>query len=259
MTRNGQPSDAELNAYVDGELTRDDRRDLERRLADHGDSAAKVAAYQQIDDAIRARYAPVADEPVPAALASAVAVRAKVSSWASPRLHWRRLAAALALMLIGGAGGYVLRGASDASQSVTTALFDSALSAHAVYAGEVRHPVEVGADEEAHLVKWLTKRLGADIRAPALSASGFTLLGGRLLPRPGGPAAQFMYQDGTGRRLTMYVRSAGKSDNTAFQFADSRGLSAFYWIDQPLAYAIVGEISRAQLAVIARAAYDQLN
>ena len=43
-----------------------------------------------------------------------------------------------------------------------------AANAHAVYVPEVRHPVEVGADQEAHLVQWLSKRLAVPVRAPAL-------------------------------------------------------------------------------------------
>ncbi len=67
--------------------------------------------------------------------------------------------------------------------------------AHAVYSPEVRHPVEVGADQEAYLVRWLPKRLGANLKVPHLAAQGYPLVGGRLLPGERGPAAQFMYQD----------------------------------------------------------------
>ena len=57
----------------------------------------------------------------------------------------------------------------------------TALGAHTVFVPEVRHPVEVKADE-AHLVRWLAKRVGADVRAPALGSMGWQLMGGRLLP-----------------------------------------------------------------------------
>ena len=73
-----------------------------------------------------------------------------------------------------------------------------AARAHAVYAPEVRHPVEVDAKEQEHLVKWLSKRLGLTLKVPLLTTEGFELLGGRLLPGPDGPVAQFMYQDSGG-------------------------------------------------------------
>ena len=107
-----------------------------------------------------------------------------------------------------------------------------ALTAHVLYTPEVRHPVEGVAAEEAHLVAWLTKRLGGKVRAPRLGEIGYSLVGGRLLPSPGGPAAQFMYQDAEGGRLTLYV-SSGRSGNreTAFRYVEEGPVGAFYWID----------------------------
>ena len=63
------------------------------------------------------------------------------------------------------------------------------------------------ADQEAHLVAWLSKRLGTQLKIPQLSGLGFNLVGGRLLPGDQGPVAQFMYQDAQGQRLTLYVRT----------------------------------------------------
>ena len=69
------------------------------------------------------------------------------------------------LVVAGGAGGWLLRGGDgDGGNSVTASaspvsLARSAAIAHAVYTPEVRHPVEVGAEQEAHLVQWLSKRL----------------------------------------------------------------------------------------------------
>jgi anti-sigma factor RsiW len=139
-----------------------------------------------------------------------------------------------------------------------TAFVATAIGAHSVYVPEVRHPVEVGAAEETHLVQWLTKRLGINVRAPTLSALGWKLVGGRLLPDRGLPAAQFMYEDGAGRRLTLYMRKEMGLNNTAFQFAERDGFSAFYWVDHPLAYAIAGRLSRDELMALASAIYGQL-
>src|SRR6185369_7267622 len=102
--------------------------------------------------------------------------------------------------------------------------------AHAVYAPEVRHPVEVGADEEEHLLRWLSKRLGTELKCPSLTAYGFELVGGRLLSGPNGPVAHFMFQDAKGTRLTLYV-SGQRSDSreTAFRFSQEDRVSVFYW------------------------------
>ena len=95
------------------------------------------------------------------------------------------------------------------------------------------------------------------MKAPDMAKAGFALVGGRLLPDRGRPAAQFMYENREGRRVTLYVRSDDGSD-TAFKFAAEDGISAFYWIDGSLAYALIGNTSRESLLELARIAYEAL-
>lgn len=249
-------TDMELNGLLDGELTGEERASVVNRLADDPEAARKFSELGRISDAVRARYSPVLDEPLPPSMQAAIAASGARRSAAAP---WLSAAAAFVLLLTGGGAGFLLRGAIDRHAARTTELVGNAVTAHSVYVSEVRHPVEVGAGEEAHLVKWLTKRLGADVVAPDLAVSGYRLLGGRLLPNTAGPAAQFMYENAAGQRLTLYVRRANASGDTAFQFVESGGLSAFYWIDRPLSYALVGEMPREELLKIARATYEQLN
>jgi anti-sigma factor RsiW len=128
-----------------------------------------------------------------------------------------------------------------------------------VYAPEVRHPVEVDAKEQEHLVKWLSKRLALNLKVPLLTGEGFELLGGRLLPGPEGPVAQFMYQDAGGKRLTLYVSKPNRSDTlSAFRFAQEGPVSVFYWIDRDCGYALSGELDRATLTRVAGTVYKQL-
>ena len=129
-----------------------------------------------------------------------------------------------------------------------------------MYVPEVRHPVEVGADDEDHLVRWLSKRLGTDLTVPKLDAFGFALVGGRLLAGPNGPVAQFMFQDTRGARLTLYISGQrGDSGETAFRFSQEDRVSVFYWIEGRYGYALSGEMGREQLLSMADAVYRQLN
>lgn len=258
MTIRDSVSDMELNAYLDGELPAEERLAIEAWLASHPEDAARLEQLRRVGELIKDRYGAIAEEPVPAALTAAF-LRGR-DAGAGVRM-WLQLAAAIVLLLAGGVAGYGLRGITaeeQVAQEAQVAFVDEALGAHTIYASEVRHPVEVAASEEDHLVKWLTKRIGADVRAPSLAAQHFRLMGGRLLAAVSDPAAQFMYEDDRGRRLTLYVRQAGPLENTAFQFADHDGLSAFYWIDKPLAYAIIAELPREELLTVTRAVYEQL-
>jgi anti-sigma factor RsiW len=131
-------------------------------------------------------------------------------------------------------------------------------TAFLVYAGEVRHPVEVFANEEAHLATWLGKRLSiADLKVPNLQSLGYRLVGGRLLPVAGKAGAMFMYEDAGGQRLTVIVGRNPDNETTSFRFASSGDLETFYWIDNGLGYAVTGEISRAMLQKVAEECYRQ--
>jgi anti-sigma factor RsiW len=131
-----------------------------------------------------------------------------------------------------------------------------AIAAHRVYSVEVRHPVEVNADQETHLVQWLSKRLGRELTVPDLSPAGFRLMGGRLLPAEDGPAAQFMYENTSGERLTLYLR-VGVGGETAFRYHEEGGIGAFYWSDEGFGYAIAAKADRELLLRIAELVYKQ--
>jgi anti-sigma factor RsiW len=137
-----------------------------------------------------------------------------------------------------------------------------AVVAHAVYTPESRHPVEVTAAEEAHLVQWLGRRLGLPLKAPTLQAQGFRLLGGRLLPGAGTPRAQFMYEDARGRRVTLYVtvfEPGAAPTETAFRSAREGAFESFYWVEGRFGYALNGDVSSADVMALAREVYRQLS
>src|SRR5215467_997556 len=201
-------TEEELHAYVDGELPTDRLASVEAWLATHPDDMARVAGWRSLADAIRARYGAVASEPIPARLSLRQIERAGRS--------WRTVAAAAAIaaFVAGGLAGWVARGVTTASRSDATFTAD-ALDAYKLYVVEVRHPVEVPGSEEAHLVQWLSKRVGYQLRIPNLQPVGLKLVGGRLLPGPSGSAAAFfMYEGGSGERFTLYSTRAKGPDSS---------------------------------------------
>jgi anti-sigma factor RsiW len=249
-------SEAELQAYADGRLPAERRAAVEAWLAARPEEAERIAAYRRLAQEVRAAYDSMLREPVPDRLAHA----------ASRRLPWRRIAAGLAWVAVGVAigapAGWYARPERTVVQSAPdgAVLARRAAVAHAVYSPEVRHPVEVGADDEQHLVSWLSKRLGAKVRAPKLDEVGMSLVGGRLLPGDSGPVAQFMYQSQNGRRLTLYVRTeASHNRETAFRYARENNIGVFYWIDREMAYALASaDLSREELLRLANLVYKQL-
>jgi len=98
------------------------------------------------------------------------------------------------------------------------------------------------------------------LKTPALDPMGFHLMGGRLLPTDRGSAAQFMYEDGQGRRVTLYIRSDLQGNReTAFRYVqDETGVGMFYWIDGAKGYAVAAQMPRQELMEIATKVYDDL-
>ncbi|HMX15395.1 MAG TPA: anti-sigma factor [Rhodocyclaceae bacterium] len=255
---NAPINEADLHAWADGQLGTERRAHVEAWLAGHPEARALAEGWREQNRALHRAYDHVLDQPVPARL---LEVARRRGGWL-PRFSPMRAAAVVGWLALGGVAGYVAGHRAPAAP-VQASLPRQAALAHLVYTPEVRHPVEVGADQEAHLAAWLSKRLGAPLKPPALGEAGYALVGGRLLPgedvKGGGPVAQFMYQEASGRRLTLYVRNDAekRTDDVAFRFAQEGKVGVFYWIDGPFGYALSGELAREELLRVATVVYKQ--
>jgi anti-sigma factor RsiW len=236
-------TDELLHAYVDNALTDEERREVEGWIAEDADAARRVRAYLEQNLGLHALYDPV--------LTEAHALDLRPPRRAANASQWLALAATLVLGIGLGFGWRSWQGGSSGPVSIAR---DAAL-AHVAYVPEVRHPVEVSAAEEKHLVAWLSKRLDAPLRTPSLTSFGYQLLGGRLLPptssRDPAPLALLMYENPQGKRLSLLVKREANNAETSFRFSEDQGARVFYWIDGPFGYALAGDI--------ARGVYQQLN
>ena len=249
--RNSPVTEGELHVYVDGELPMDRREAVEQWLANHPEDAARVAAWRAQAEAIRARFGGVINEPVPDRLMLDRIMR-KGRSWGA-----LAAAAVVVALLVGGAAGWFARGASASAPSELEVFANEALGAHRLYIGEVRHPIEVKA-EERHLLPWLSRRVGTMLRAPDLAAFDLKLLGGRLLPGVNAPAALFMYESGNGERVTIYV-SRTTEPRTSFRYKISDKFGALRWSEAGYGWVVSGPDDKPRLKAIAEQMYEQLD
>ena len=259
----------DLIAYADGQLEPIREREVANYLHNHPEAIQQVEAYRRQSTELHRYFDPSLSAPIAQHLlppeSAPFTFPGAFSSQLSQTWGWR-IAAAIAWVAVGVTLGWVAKGQLPGVEQVALApqappLLRQASIAHAVFAPEVMHPVEVTAKDEAHLVKWLSKRLNTQIRVPSFIAQGFTLVGGRLLPaEPGNAAAQFMYENKVGQRLTLYVRAMEKKEiDTSFRYGVNKGIGVFYWVDRDWGYALSGRFERNQLLEIADAAYRQFN
>ncbi len=260
----GRPSDiaeSDLHAYADGSLPAAKLAAVEAHLARHLEDSARVAEWRQQSSLLHGTFDPVLSESVPLRLSPFRLAGRRASARARPRA----IAIALLAFAAGlGSGALIMLGLLSLDRrpvpaivSGAEALASRALAAHRTFTAEVRHPVEVGAADEAHLVQWLSKRLDYKIKAPDLRPEGFSLLGGRLLSTDDGPAALLMFENARGERLTLFCTKAGGPE-TSFRYAQNAGSAAFYWVDAQAAYALSGPADRERLMRIAKRVYEAL-
>ena len=166
------------------------------------------------------------------------------------------MAAAVAGIALGFSGGFLVWGEAASPQERDLAAIG--LSAHEVYIAEVRHPIEVTVAEEDHLVAWLSNRLDFSITPPDLSADGLSLLGGRVVPQDGQPAAMLMYEDDAGVRYTLLIAHSSEDRSTSFRYASAADAGAYYWMDDSVGYVLSGPPDRERLLSLCRTVYDQL-
>lgn len=271
-----QITSASLHAYVDGQLTPQDAEAVADWLRQHPEEAQAVLDWRSQRAALQGLHAELLDEPLPESLLRPL----KRQRTAANASRWLRQGMAAAMLLaVGGLAGWSarsLQAETSALQTAAPAFVRDAAIAHVLYQPEQRHPVEVSAAEQAHLVQWLGKRLGTPLAVPDLASAGFHLVGGRLLPAgqpdalgaqglPGLARAMFMFESTAGERVTLYVsvRPPGDGAPAAFRFAPAtelpgKGTQSFYWLEGRLGYALSGQISRERLAQLGGLVYAQL-
>jgi anti-sigma factor RsiW len=253
-------TDDDLHAYADGQLS-------PQRAAQVGDAlerepalAARVTDIRQQNAKLRDVFDPWLGEALPRELVDAAK---PPRSWRDSRARraWPMLIFAAAASLFMGIGlGWQFRGEMLQQAGTPVTFPRQAALTHALYAGDANRPVEIWANEEERMVRWLSKRLSFPLHAPNLNEVGFALVGGRLVAGNEKPGALFMYENADKQRISLLVRKGGEpTHETAFRYALENGVGVFYWIDdEACGYALSGNLDRAQLLSLARVVYGQL-
>ena len=251
-------SDEDLQAYADGQLVAERRDAVEQALARDPAAAARVLAIREQNAELRHAFDPWLAERVPPRLVAA-AEGPGHRGWLAR--GWPALAAA-ATLVVGVAIGWLARDVVLERAGTPTSFALEAALTHALYSAEQRRPVEVWANEEASLARWLTRRTGTQAHIPDLGPLGYTLVGGRLLSGNRTPAGLLMYENADKQRVTLQWRLTrdrrAETGETAFRYLQENGVGVFYWVDDDCAYALSGPFERTQLLGIARVVYGQL-
>ena len=258
MTRHQE----KLSAFLDGELSEQDSREIEAALASDPSLQTELEALMAADVLAQEEFAAVLDEPVPLELARAIEETpegpvANTDSAPSGWGGWMTAAAAVIALTIGTTGGYVAGLSQGEEVAAAPGWLEDIADYHAVYATQVRHLVEVPATERDHIQTRLTNTIGAGVTVPDLTEHGLEFQGARLLVAAGKPVAQLMYLDADSRVVAL-CQIQTPTPREGFAERTIGDFEMVSWGGEGSNFVIVGDDGRADLDEIAQSAATQV-
>ncbi|MHC8351967.1 anti-sigma factor family protein [Pseudomonas sp. RT4P38] len=228
------PSERDLHAYVDQQLSDADRRLVEAFLASNAEVAAQVRAWQQDAQQLRAALSGALQQPANPDLDPAL-IRQRLKR--QSRRHLASAAVLLIAVSVGGVSGWQAREMTLVSAPLP---MTDALQAYRLIAQQGILPADYTVSEDGDMQGWLDRYFTQANRLPDLSDAGFKPVSGRLLSTEQGPAAMVVYEDQSGHKVSFYVRPPGPKNYLLPRGSRSDGeLQAEYWSGGGYNYAMV--------------------
>ena len=261
MTDHDDIDDIDLLAYADDRLAGDPvrSRHVEAWLSTHPAAALKVRAYEDQNAALRRAYGPRLSEPVPDRLY-------RVIEEAPPRLVPRlaRFGAVAALMGVTAGLGWMAGHHSPASDRSLDEFLQQS-SSH--YLGAALEPdlalgsARIGSAERrpAPAADWSMETVSSTLRVPELGKLGYAITDKRMVETGGQPLMRLTYEGRQGHHFHLFLRPRWDGQATDVQLTRRDGLSLAYWLDGPLASAIVAEVPPEEALAIAKAVREAMN
>ncbi|WP_447792902.1 anti-sigma factor family protein [Pseudomonas farris] len=238
------PSERDLHAYVDHQLSDADRHQMETYLANNAEAAAQVRAWQHDAQQLRAALSGALQQPANPQLDPAM-IRQRVKR--QSRRHLASAAVLLIAVSIGGLSGWQAREMTLVRAPLP---MTDAMQAYRLIAQQGILPADYKVSDNGDMQSWLDRYFSQAHRLPNLTAAGYKPISGRLLSTEQGPAAMVVYEDQSGHKVSFYVRPPGPKNTLLPRGSRSDGeLQAEYWSGAGYNYAMVSpsDTSAAQM------------
>jgi anti-sigma factor RsiW len=248
MTGHGPHDPLDLLAWADGRL--DDapgqRAAVEARLAADPRTAARARDWRAQTEALRQAYGPVAEEAIPAHLAAIVT---------QPRSRHRRpvvqAVAALLLLVAGALGGWTVANRDAARAGLDERFVALSLDDFAARP-ETRLPATAAG------IDWLSDRISLTLRAPDLTALGYTLADVATVRGADGPVARLTYNDGNGTAFALFLRPRWERRAEPMAIAERDGVVMAHWRDGPLTTGLAARLPKRDVEALAASVREAL-
>ncbi|WP_331371809.1 anti-sigma factor family protein [Sinorhizobium chiapasense] len=263
----GQALEVRLSAYIDGELGDAERAELDALLARDEDAKIMLEKLKAGSAFGNKAFEDFLHDPVPLALVRQI----KQGPGISPRSErvatanlpartvrvWpRALAAAMALLLLGGAAGFLAGSAHYVAEPESAASarpwIDEIVDYHRIYSRQKEHLVEAPASDGPKIETWLASSVGVGFKTPDLASRGLTFEGARLLVVEGKPVGQLVYRDREGDIYAIcFLKVGDKSQADHFREDIRDNLGLVSWQKGDASLVLIGPSADAGLRELA--------
>ena len=231
--------EAQLDAYLDGELAASDAAELEAHLRACPDCARLERRRRAVSAAVRKHVLPF---PAPDTLRARVrtALRADVNRTARRRSYWPGLgvAASLAVVAVGSWQVAVRRATGDA-------LADQVLGSH-VRSLMPGHLIDVQSSDQHTVKPWFNGKLDFSPPVYDFAGRGFPLIGGRLEYLGGRPVAALVY----GRRqhlINVFLWPTEGGPTEGRPATTRQGYHLLHWTTPAYSYWVASDLGLPEL------------
>jgi anti-sigma factor RsiW len=281
-----------LRAYVDGELSPDERSRVDSLITHSAQVRKQVEALRASCLPYRAAFEAAPTPPIPQALTQQLAALSAVAQAGSPtgssrsptaRRRWIGNTAAGLGMAASFAAGFLVRPAWFFSSGDDDAMFGPWVRTIASYqALYVRETVERGVDSPENITKVLQNfrlklssidaagksaeqkdhgrkpgrsSVQSDVNVPDLSSAGLAFMRAQLLGYEGRPLIQMAYLPSRGKPAALCILPIGDASEGAVIAKRMENLSIATWQKEGLSYVLAADMPLAE----ARAIGEKLN
>lgn len=244
------PTEAELHAFIDGELDPVRRDEVARAVQDDPALAAAIAAFVEDGERLRSALSPAAAMPLDPAWIGTIEralVRPPPNRSTRPWPTRRSTIAA----------GFAAAACAATVLAYRRMSVDGDILARAEFARSAGHGTTAVETGDPRRDAILQAQTGVHVHAPDLRHFGFDLAAVTLFGRTGSGAAQLSYHDRAGRLLTIFVRSS--DGRVRFDLLRRGDLRVCVWQDDVVGAVIIAPMRAGEMLRIASNAYSSLN
>jgi len=262
-------ADLDIQDYLDGRLDPERRASLALEMRENPELAREIQELRTQDEALGMLGAEVLYEPIPDRLLETLRVSEdgpdSADNVPSPppaalqrqtaRSGFSRIAAVLLLLVIGGTGGWLGRGALSPEPDPVSMILADLESAYSFYASEDDFPVEFKPDQDNDFGAWVKRAFQRQIKRPDLTGAGYDYVGGRFLPRATISTGLFLFRDSKGRRVSVFFWPSDQPPQRKIQVSQSKSVAVRFWTDKDWGFAVLGQNDNSDIETIAESIY----